>query len=571
MDKASLSRSNSSNSLDQFKEEDKKQTVEKHTTPTSKDHAVLPGSDQPRTAMPAIKDKPVKPDAESASGRNKNYGSKTKLEIKSVILPSSDPTLSPRASSSISLGGNRSILTRTDTNNSAVPSLVSLSPTNVPAISTASSILKATTSTTATMSNTGVDKNNNQNTPAAIAGVLIKAETAAQGVPYKKQMTSGAVDRILRGKVEDNGINLIETKLVPFVEKQFGTSEYGNLFRELDKRFLELQPEIEKLRNAIKAEMENPIEYTDALMQKDPRLGKILDPVIRPLIEYITSDDTIKGSNLPAPFLQLLKATDNEILTWYKTLTEDAKKSGGAVPSQADLATARKNAMVALIGIRSLSVILSKLHGSQVRGKFSMLENHLIKTINIKCVSLAQNVMNCPNDDFEKLLVDKRAQQITRKSSMRMRAPDEGSEKSFSHSEKELPLSMSPRGPVRKESSSVTESEKIAEHNQMLVSLFARKYKLTEIDSEFSLIFNKAMSKYIDKGLVNLGERAIKKECLKLLGQHMEAMQRSGMALSESMKDLFIKLSGYSFAELEDAPQSPREVKSPRGMPPKKS
>lgn len=572
MDKTSLSRSNSSSSLDQFKEEEKKDSVTKNadsplTANDKNDVTTTSGRSAPATM--AMSSKLVQSGPESASGWHTNYGSKNKLEIKNVILPSSDPILSPRASSAISLGSNRSVLSRTATNNAYVPSVAGLSSTNVPAITLTTTNLTTSTTTTTTTAATIPTKSadqNNKNSPGEIASALIKAETAVEGVPYKKQMTSGTVARILREGVEDknSGVNLIATKLVPFVEKQFGTSEYGNLFRDIDKRFLQVQPEIENLRNTIKSEMQNPIEFTDKLMDTDPRLAKLLDPVISPLIQYVIGDDTIKGSNLPAPFMQLLKGIDNEILTWQKVLSEDAKKSGGKDPVQADVDIARKNAMLAMIGIRSLSVMQSKLHGGKLGGPFLIVESYLIRTIKTKCVSLIKNIMSCPNDKFEALLTEKRGQQIKRKHSMKMNAPEENSEKLSFTSKKQSQLAMSPRGPVQSLSELEIEADnETIEHNKMLLALFVKKYKLSIVDDEFSFQFQKKMSQYIDEGGKNLSERAVKKECLTLMTSYMKSMKQNGQQPSTELEHLYQKLAGYSFGELEEE-QNPNRVASPK-------
>ena len=582
MNKTSFSRISSTSSLDQPKEADKNQSVEKKAQPAQSEnntsattsnsgHSASIVGEQSGSAVAALSSKSFKSDAGAAIGWQPNLGTKDKPEINHRILPSSDPILSPRASSSIKLATNRSIL-KAEINKSTDALSASPLPMSAQATTVSNKFTTASSLTTQpAISVQQADKKMKKTMPSEIASALIKAESAKQGVPYKREMTPGVVQRVLREKIMDKGVNIIESMLLPFVESQFGNSEYGDLFRAADKKYINAQAEIENLRKSIKAGMQNPNEFSDAMLQKDPRLESILDSVMKPLLSYVTSDDTIEGSKLPAPFLQLLKAVDNEILVWQKSLAAEAKHSGGISPTQADVDTIRNNAIVALIANRSLSVMLNKSHGSQAGGMYMLIENYMIKTINKKLVNFTKNVMQCPDDKFEKLLVQKRVQQITRKSSMRMKAPDEDGDKSPRYTEKKSQLAIAPNNPDKKISKAEPVLENIAGHNQTLVTLFVRKYKLNEIDPAFSLIFQKTMSKYSEEGVVNLGEKAIKKECLKLLGQHMTQLQQSGQVMQDAVKNLFEKLSGYSFSELIEAPLSPRGATSPRAMPPKKS
>ena len=85
--------------------------------------------------------------------------------------------------------------------------------------------------------------------------------------------------------------------------------------------------------------------------------------------------------------------------------------------------------------------------------------------------------MDCPSDKFEDLLTEKRGQQIKRKHSMKMNAPDDNSEKLSSISKKQSQLAMSPRGPMQSLSELKIEADnEIVEHNKMLLSLFVKKY-----------------------------------------------------------------------------------------------
>ncbi len=538
MDKTSLSRSSSVSSFEQINEKktDQDEGVQKLSFIAMR--IKLPNT--------AITKKILQPQSDADTGTGSEPLKRSVRFSDPIVSPSS-----PRVSSSAhSVSSPRATDTSATVLTSDMTKPVTTISTmmNVP-MPVSSAIASVKTDVTTAGVN---EKKGRNNSPTEIARALIRAETAVNNVPYAKEMNAAAVDRFLRGKVEERGVNLIETLLAPFVDSQFGGSEFGNLFRQLDQRFMDARPQIDALKNTIAAELDDPILYTDTLLQRDQRFVAILDAVIKPLLDYVKGDDTVESSKLPAPFLQLLKAVDNEILEWYDYLSEQTAQTDKPAPSLTSLATVRKNAMVALIAIRSLSVMFNKSHGSQVGGEFVLVENHLVKTINKKLIDFVDNLISCPNARFEKLMREKRSRDIVSKASMRSGRSNEGGQ-NFS-ADATIKRRGSFSSALQPGSVSTLETkaqlDSIAKHNQVLISLFVKKYKLNQIDTEFSLFFQEKMSKLIDSGEENLSEKAIKKECLKLLTDYMLEIKKADRALTLQLEKLYQSLSGHAFSDL---------------------
>ena len=161
----------------------------------------------------------------------------------------------------------------------------------------------------------------------------------SQGKPFMRAGLKVLNFKASDGNVYDS-INLIEKFLQPLAEKVFSTNESTKLMATLQKEYLPHAASMEKTAKSLRPKQ----------MQESEQIKNIMDPVIKPLVNYVCGENQkLVDSHLPQAWKSLLLGIDDAVMQWAKKhKTNDIK----------EVKRLRSEALVAFISTRGYMMVL---------------------------------------------------------------------------------------------------------------------------------------------------------------------------------------------------------------------
>jgi len=401
--------------------------------------------------------------------------------------------------------------------------------------------LKKTEKQTGVSAATGAAINGADLSPGRMAKFLIKAATQ----DGKLTATPVNVKIFMRenfGKI--NGKSA-QTCFKEFMAPLLASSELDRFYKTMAKTLLTINKEkngeetslIQKLDVLCKREGFVPKEYTN-----DPAIQELIEPVINPLFDYLNDiDGSIANSKLPAALLEFMIEFDREIVKWYRKTSgmqsvatgEEKSKSANSIsaPDEKDLNIFRRNAQVALLGVKGidghlgaeLSKNLEKLSFQSHEGTGGILKNFnscLGRLYSKKCDTLIDGVMSATDDDLKsirerrfeeekKQIIGRAEKKFSQTSGKSNKKQSQFRDRDSDSQEEVIAETTTKTSPGSGLSLlSVKQLHQLEEKNEQLVDSFFDKYPTL---NKFHVVISKIM-RAMEAGYTKLGKSPSEKE-----------------------------------------------------------
>lgn len=227
------------------------------------------------------------------------------------------------------------------------------------------------------------------------------------------------------GKVDEQSA---QTCFAQFLRPAVGSGDLKKLYQQMAFGLLDVKRDahgeetstIKMLDRIIVQENVNPTNVTSNVAVRE-----LLEPAIKPLFDYLNDvGDSVANSELPGKLLEFMVEFDRELVKWHRDTEKSRSKqqpegiansaNSDEPLSEEDLMTIRRNAQIALLGVKGVdgylgTEVFKQLEGlgfhstTDTGGVLKNFNSYLSRIYSKNCDALINSVLSATDEDIARI------------------------------------------------------------------------------------------------------------------------------------------------------------------------